>query len=366
MARNFGSLSIVDTLRTIDATNINDYGIDNLYANMRLLLDAHNTMTNEILDTFGYKSKDKIDRYGGTIGPGGFQQLSETGVPAPQKTSISGVDVGFPLYRFGRATQWTHLYWKQKTPADFIKEMVQLMIDDVTNIEQQLKRTLFNSVNNLTYIDRFDNLQQLPVRALLNADSAPIPPDKYGNTFNPATHTHYLATASVTASNVDALVTTVVEHGMSEGEQIFIYINRADEAAFTALSGFKYYEYDQIQRGGGYTGDIQLGGSRPTTELDNVAIGRWDSYVEVWLKPWIPAGYYLCFASGGIDQLIRWRTPFWGDGDLELMYEHEHHPFTAQAWERYMGLGIWIRHKAAILYTGGGTYVVPTFPYPIS
>ncbi len=366
MARNYGSLSIVDTLRSITGSTIVEYGVDRLYENIRILLDAHNNMTQDILSTFASRSKMKQARYGGgTVGVLGFQELSETGIPRPQKTAVTGVDVGFPLRRFGRATQWTHLYWKQKTPADFIKETVNVLLDDVNNIEAQLRRALFYSVNNLSYVDRFDNLVTLPIRAGLNADGAPIPPDRFGNTFNGATHTHYLATASLTAPNVDALVDTLVEHDIEGGEEVIIYINRGNEAAFTALSGFRYYSQELLQPGGGSTASVQLGGTRDNYAVDDVEIGRWDGFVRVFLKPWVPVGYILAFVTGGTNEVLHWREPLWGSGDLDLMYEHEHHPFTAQAWERYMGISVWTRHKVAVLFTGGGTYTNPAISFPV-
>lgn len=367
MARNYGSLSIVDTLRSITGATIIEYGIDNLYANMTKLLDAHNLMTADILGTFASRTKDKQRRYGGSaLGVGGFQELSETGIPRPQKTAVTGVDVGFPLRRFGRATQWTALYWKTKTPADFIKEMQAVLFDDVYNIEAQLRRALFWSANNLSYIDRFDNKVTLPVRAMLNADGADIPADRFGNAFNGATHNHYLATASLTAANVDALVNTLIEHDLGPGERVLIYINRNDQTSFGALTGFKEYPQTLLQPGGGSTATVQLGGTHDDYAIDDVAIGRWDGFVEVWLKPWVPAGYILAFVTGSdTDEILQWREPWWGSGDLELFYEHEHSPMTANAWERYMGIGVYVRHKGAVLYTGGASYVNPTITFPV-
>lgn len=363
MARNFGTLSLVDTLRVIDNANINDYGLDNLYANLNLLLQAHNLITADVLGEFGESTTDKIRRYGNTVGLGGFQELDEWGIADAQKTSIAGTDVGFPLRRFGRATQWTQLYFEQKTPADFIKETTQTLIDDVVNIQSQLRRALFTSTNNLTYVDRLDDRTTVPVRALLNADGASIPPDRYGNTFNGATHTHYLATASLTAANVDALLDTLIEHNIDAGDRIFIYINRANEAAFAALSGFLYYERATIQRGGGYTGNILTQGDRSDTTPDDVAIGMWDGFAEVWLKPWIPTNYILAFVRSATGVLTV-RTPRFTDGSLRLVYDHNHHPLTANMYQRMMGVGVWQRHKAAILQTNNGTYQIPTISYP--
>lgn len=366
MARNFGSLAVLDTLRAIDKDNIMDYGMDNLYADMSDLLEAHNVITADILNDFAETSTDEVDRYGGTLGKLGFQELDETGIASAQKTGVTGVDIGFPLRRFGRATQWTSLYWKTHSPADFAKEITQMLLDDVTNIENQLRRALFKSTNNLTYVDRLASKKTLPLRALLNADSAPIPPDRYGNTFDASTHTHYLATASLTASNVDSLIDTIVEHGVDAGESLNIYINRADEAAFAALSGFLYFERETIERGGGFTGDMLTTGNRQDLVPDNVAIGMWDGTATVWLKPWVPANYILASLVGGEGtKALRRRVPPWaGGGDLNLDYEHEHSPFTARQWERFLGVSVFTRHKAAVLYTGGGTYTIPTIAAP--
>lgn len=362
MARNFGTLSIVDTLRVIDDANIMEYGLDRLYDNMNLLLQAHNEITTDIMG-FVTRTTDKVRRYGTNLAINDFQEVDEWGGADAQKAGVSGVDVGFPLRRFVRATQWTSTYWEVKTPADFIQQMASLFLGDVINIQRALRRAIFTSTNNLAYIDRFDDLTTLPIRAFLNADGAFIPPDRFGNTFDPATHTHYLATAALTAANVDSLISTLVEHDLEQGENIFIYINKGNEAAFTALAGFQYYEQERVTRGGGYTGDLMEGGTRNDKAVDDVAIGLWDGWVEVWLKPWVPLNYLFAFATGSIiggGPLIMRQPKFRPAGNLRLMYEHEHHPLTAREWERKFGIGVWGRHKGAAMYTAGGAYVIPT------
>lgn len=360
MARNFGTLQLADTLRQIDNANIMEYGLDNLYANVQILLQAHNAIMDDVMN-FVETTDDRVRRYGTHAPNRGFQELDEYGAADVQKTAVSGVDVGFPLRKFGRGTGWTREYWEAKTPADFIKEMNTVLQDDVLNIQAQARRALFTSTNNLSYIDRFDTGTTLPVRALLNADGAAIPPDQWGNEFNGATHQHYLGTASLTAANVDATIDTVVEHGVMPGESIRIFINRGNEAAFTALTGFQYYERERITRGGGYTGDILEGGVRNDLKPDDVAIGLWDGYAEVWLKPWVPLNYVLVFLAGGEEGVLVRRRPIYRPaGMLRPVYEHNHHPLTAKEWERKIGFGVWQRHKAAILYIGNATYQNPT------
>lgn len=361
---NYGTLGLIDTLRTIDNANIFEYGEDRLYAHVRDLLVAHNAMTQDMLTNLVERTSDKIRRFGaGTVG-GEMIEVDEYGVVDVQKTSVTGHDVGFPLRAYQYAIGWTRRYFEVKTVADIAKEFVAAQTADVRGIKRQLLRALFTPTNNLTYIDRLDNSVTLPIRALQNADSTAIPADQYGNTFDGSTHTHYLARAggSLAASDITSLIDTLVEHGLSGGQQVILYINKAQEAAVEALSLFSPFQAPLIDPGPGSTANVVDGGRKlnPYT-LDDRPIGVWDGYVMVWTKPWIPASYLLAFVTGGGDRVLAMRTrPVQGYGDFRIVFDNEHFPLRAQHFEREFGVSVWNRTGAAVLYSGGTSYVAPT------
>ncbi|OWY59004.1 hypothetical protein B7486_76925, partial [cyanobacterium TDX16] len=83
---------------------------------------------------------------------------------------------------------------------------------------------------------------------------------------------------------------------------------------------------------------------------------------EVWVKPWIPAGYVLFFMKGPRKPLA-YRTRRGGTGNLIVAAEDETYPLRARTLEREFGVGVWERTNGAALYidTGAaGAYVAPT------
>jgi hypothetical protein len=231
---------------------------------------------------------------------------------------------------------------------------------DTAQVRASLSRALFTPTNNLTYKDRLVDGVTLPLRALLNADGAAIPDDEFGNTFNGATHTHYLATASLIAANIESAVTTVVEHGVTG--RMVIYINRAQETAVSGFANFDPYMLPMVRPGGGSTADVTDTDIEPF-DLYNRAIGVWNGAIEVWVKPWVPASYIVVAdIDPGRRILARRRREGNAALDaLQIVADDEKYPLRAQTMEREFGVSVWAREKAAVLYTGGGSYVTPTF-----
>jgi hypothetical protein len=359
MAPVYGTKSLIDTLASFDATNIQDYGLDRLQANLDLIMRVHNRMMDELLATFITPTTDKIRRYGNFV-RGEWIEVDEFGAADTQKVAFAGVDVGFPLRSFQFATGWTDKYFDKATPADEIASNVAMRDGDYVNLIKAIKRALFTSTNNLSYVDRLDNGVTLPVRALLNADGTFIPPDQFGNEFTPGTHTHYLANATLTDAAVQSAVDTVVEHGLDGGE-LRIYINRADEGTVTAMASFDRYSDPLLRPGGGSTADVAVGGLYNREQGDDKAIGLWDGWAEVWLKPWVPANYVVVVVlrNRGPRVIAMRRDTYPGAGQIRPRGGHRHLPLSAEHWERDFGMGVWRRDKAAVLFAAGGTYVIP-------
>ena len=361
MPRNFGTLSLLDTLRVIDNQNIYEYGIDRLYDNSRILLTAHEQFLEDLTAEFVERTTDKIRRYGVPSDEFDFQESDEFGAADSQKGYIASSNVGFPLRNYRVAMGWSKKYWLKRSVSDWADQMTKLMLADTRNMVRAIRKGIYVPTNNLSYVDRLDDGITLPIRALLNADGEPIPPDPFGNGFNGATHTHYLATASLVSANVDSLVDTLTEHGLSAGETVRIVINRNDRTAFAALSGFRGYDEPLRQRGGGDTASVAQGGLVSEYDIDNMPIGLWNYQVEVWVKPWVPQNYITAYVRNGEGKLMVMRVDTYaGAGNLVSTDTHAHNPFESEEWEREFGIGIWMRHKAAVLYTGGGSYTAPT------
>lgn len=352
----YGNLTVLDRLANANTT-VTDYGEQEAFDTLQEVLVAHNEALEEMLEPIAFVTTDRIFSYG-TSSTMEMRRVDEFGAVDTQKSRNPGQNLGLPLYNHQLAIGWTRKALQNMATQTLAAQFVLANDADVANIHRELKRTLFSSTNNLTYVDRLVDGVTLEVRALLNADGQFPPLSPTGDSF-PSTHTHYTATTSLTAAAMTGLVENVREHGVSG--QLVLFINRADETAFRALSGFTPYVDSRIVQPSTAT---YAEGSLDLIDIDNRAIGIFGP-AEVWVKPWVPATYQVCLDMGGADKplAIRVRNGGFstGPGALTIAAEHDHFPLRAQWMEREFGMGIVNRERAAIHFSGGASYTVPTF-----
>lgn len=356
----YGTNTILDTLMEFDRQNVLDYGEDRLLADFQRSLDAHNALVDDMVAPLVEPTTDRVRRYG-TEQRMTMIEADEFTRADAQKVAPAGVDVGFPLRLYQISLQWTRSHLLLRTPADLAKDLAAAQRADIANVRAAVQRALFTPTNNLTYLDRRIDGTTLPLRALLNADSAAIPDNDFGVSFDGATHTHYLARAggSVAASDIESAIATVVEHGVTG--QIVIYINRAQEAAVAAMANFTAWTPLRLERGGGFTGDLAQGGTEQPFDIYNRSIGLWNGNIEVWIKPWVPASYIaVCEIDPGRRILARRRREGVNLDIFQIVADDEKYPLRARTLEREFGVSVWGREQAAILYTGNTTYAAPT------
>jgi hypothetical protein len=361
-AATFGTLSTLDTLASNFQT-VAQYGEDRAFEDFQRLLDAHNGLVNEMLDSFVNRTTERLARYGaGAIMT--MEQLDEFGSPHPQKVSV-GSNVGFPLALYGNALQWNRKYFQNAKVAEFAGQITAMFTGDIGNVAIQIKKALFTGTNYSTSDPLVDNLGntglgsgvQLPVKALVNADGGEIPVGPNGETYDGSTHTHYLGAVTggaLVVADMNGVIDTVVEH-FATGEPM-VFINRADETNVRALTGF--VGYTDVRVVGQTTAQQAPGKALYPTNVYNRAIGVYRG-AEVWVKPWVPQWYIFCYLQGQPAPLMfRERTV--GSGVLTLIAEQESHPIRARMYEREFGIGCWNRTNGAVLYYNSQSYVAPT------
>jgi hypothetical protein len=338
------------------------YGEDRAFEDFQNLLDAHNRNLMDMQDDLVERTTERLARYGSGVSMS-MEEHDENGFARPQRVR-AGSMVGFPLRSYLGTLQWNRKYFLSATVAEFAAQITSMFTADIVNVGVQIKTALFTGTNYGWNDYLVDNLGRtlgsgvyLPVKALVNADSGEIPVGPNGETFNPATHTHYLGSTSGTdasAADLTSLVTTVVEH--YAGGSPVIYCNRAQEALLRTLTGFTAYLDARIV---GATSAAQAPGTPLIpTNIYNRAIGIFDG-AEVWVKPWIPAQYYFCFVQGQ-PKPCRLRERTAGSGILTLTAEDEKYPLRARHYEREFGVGIWHRTNGAVLQGSSTTYTAPT------
>jgi hypothetical protein len=347
---NYGTNALND-LDAYGNLAISAIGENRAYDLIKAAVDAQNRLLTDFVP-FAETTTDFRRRYGASDDMT-MDFVDEFGRADAQKV-LAASDVDIPLLLAQRSLQWTRDAFRRMSGAQMAAQMDALMQGDVRAVILAFKQALFIPTNR-TVIDRHATGVSLAVKALVNADSAPIPLGPNGESFNAATHTHYLGTASFVAADLTALILTVIEH--YGNVRPMVYINSAQEAAVRGFAGFTAYVDARIVQPGGSTTPI---GSRPLDMLNpnNRAIGIFGA-AEVWVKPWMPANYVFCWGDGGPKPLLRRIDPVTG-GNLELVAENEQFPLRATTFERRFGFGAWNRTNGAVLLTNNATYSAPT------
>jgi hypothetical protein len=348
---NYGTFTSLDTLATLNNTTVAKLGEDTAWAAVDAALAAHNAIMADLMTSLVETTTDRLRRYGGPANMA-MDEIDELGTPDAQKIP-AGSNVGFPLRLYGGSLQWTRKAFQNMMASEFAAQVTGMMDADKNVVIRQIKRAIYTPTN-VTFADRLVDGVSLPVKALVNADSAPIPLGPNGEVFNAASHTHYLFSASFVAANLSSLISTVTEH-YGNGN-IIVCINQADEAAIRAFTGFVAYIDPRLMN---LTTAITARDSLDNlVNIYNRRIGLYQG-AEIWVKPWVIAGYPFCYLEGQPKPLVM-RTRPTGGGDLSLVFEDEEHPLRARTYEREFGIGVWSRTNGAVLDNSHGSYTAPT------
>lgn len=357
----YGTLSIFDTIgarRAAANDYIGLYDPNTLYQQLQVFLDAHNAlwslMEQDLVD-------DTTDRFytWGSYSEISMMDADELSRPDAQKITVNPTMNGFPLWLKQVGYGVDQLFMETKTLGDLEQVITACTDADIKDRLINLRKVLFNPTNNLTYKDKFVDGITLPLRALVNADGAYIPPNRWGVTFDSSTHTHYLGIAggSVAESDVTALTTTVTEHFATGA--IRIYINRADEGTYRAFTDF--HPYWDVRLTPTITATQALDTQLDVLNIYNRAIGILNE-AEVWVKPWVPVGYALAFNTM-IDKPLCLRTRPTANisrGVLRIAAQTASYPLQGTVMEREYGIGVKNRLNGACLDMTHNSYQAPS------
>jgi hypothetical protein len=353
MAQRTGTYTLEDLLAArFTVVRAVEFGIDTLTTVLQADLDVHNSIMEELLGEFADPTFDVFRRQGTSI-DGEFNEVDEIGRTPTQKVQ-PGQTVGFPLRKFQHAIGWSQDYQDRASVADFAQSQLNAQKAHRRLVARELRRALYGATN-YTWVDIYaPAVIDVPVKAFWNADSSSIPNGPNGEVFVGATHTHYLGSATLTTAAVDALILTVIEHGF--GARIRIYINRADEAAWKALTGFQAYIAPDLTVGTAQ--NIPTNANLDLTRIDNRAIGRYGA-AEIWVKPWTSANYAICIDVGNASKPLAFRRDRIRPG-LYTASQLNAFPLIAEYMQAFLGFGVWNRGNGAVLQFNNATYTVPT------
>jgi hypothetical protein len=356
----YGTLSIFDTIggrRAAANDYIGLYDPATLYQQLQIFLDAHNRimdlMTEDLIDP----TTERFLTWG-SYDETTMQDGDEMSRPEVQKITVSPTMMGFPLRIRQVAYGVTQLFMETKTVGDLEQVITACTDADVKDRLATIRGVLFNPTDNLTYKDRFVDNITLPLRCLLNADGAYIPPDQFGNVFNPSTHTHFLGTSSFANADVHSLIDTVVEHYASGA--VRVYAPRGLESTVRGFADFLPYWDARI------TPSVNQNNALDTPidvlNIYNRPIGIFGA-AEIWVKPWVPANYLFAFNTQAPKPLRMRTRPTVGTanrGDLRIAAQLASYPLMGTFMEREYGIGVCERQNGAVLYTASSSYAAPS------
>jgi hypothetical protein len=349
MAGKVGTASVSD-LFAARFTSLAKFGQDRVQSALQADLEVHNQLATEMVGSLAEVSSDRQRIYG-TSDSGQMLEVDEFSRGPTQKPQV-GATVAFPMRLFQYNVGWTRKFFQNKTVNDLLVMYLAAKKAHRRKIQVRLKKAIFGSANytfNDLHVDKID----LAVKRFLNADSVAIPEGPNGEVFVAASHTHYLANATLTAAFATSVINTVVEHG--NGGMVKLYISTTDEAAFRALTGFQAYLDPRIALG---TGQVANQQRLNITRLDNRAIGIYGA-AEVWVKPWMIANYLFVFDESAEQKPLVLRTRDGSGTDLKVAADIALYPLQAQYMEDEFDFGVWNRTNGAIGYFAGGAYAVP-------
>ncbi len=354
MVAKTGTYSLEDLRKNRFQSSV-AFGLDNIDAVVQAELAAVNGILDEQLGEFAVTSSDIFRIYGvnGRIMP---QRVDEFGRARTRKVQGGGT-VGFPLKLYKSAIGWTSKFLEMAPPAEVAEQFIKVRTGHLVQVANEVQIALFNK-DNLTHYDQEPDGTDgvaIAVKKLLNADSAPIPDSPGGGSFTAASHTHYMAEATVVNDTIDALILNVTEHGHTKG--LRIVVSAADRNKLAAISSTKFVALT----GAGLIATSGTERKLDTSNIENQLIGYWgDASVEVWVKPWGRTNYYICYASGEPEKpLVRRERPQSSLTGLRLIPQIPGYPVLSDNFEAEYGFGVWNRSMAAILYNQNDTWANP-------
>lgn len=346
----------IDTLLAAKNQSAASFGLDNIQQILDADLAAFNAIVDEFASEVAEVSQDRQRMYGSST-DGDMVEVDEFG-KAPTQNAGVGSQVAFPLRKYQYPVGWTNDWFKRHTPADMAVQIQAAQMAGLRQLNRSLAKAIFNSSNYST-TDRFVDNVSLSVKRLVNADSAAIPNDPFGGTFDSSTHTHYDAIAALTTNAMDALMTDVIEHGHGMG--LKIAINRAQLSTVLGLSGVLESRFDNVTLSANADA-FAVRRDAGNIRLDDYTAATYKG-AEIVVRPWVPSGYLFCWASGDARKPVVLRRDTDADGGmpgLVLAAEYADHPLYAKNFEMYVGAGIYTRTNGAALYAAGGAWVNPT------
>jgi hypothetical protein len=350
MANNVGTYDISFLLAAKDQS-VKQVGVETVTSVLEADLAMYNSLVGGMLSDLCDITEDER-RYFGVSSGNEMIEVDEFGVGASQRVN-NPYSIYFPIKKFTFASGWTKDFMARATAADVAQKMLDAQTAHKLTLQSEIRKAIFRKTN-VTFRDYLtDNVSSLTQFRFLNGDGNSIPMGAAGESFNGTTHLHYLSSGTATVADALATINTVVEHG--HGGNVVMAINRANEATVKAYSGFSALQPAWLINPMYAAASGVPAQALDTGKVDNRQIGFLGA-AEVWVKSWVPSGYWFVWDKSDTRKPLGCRVPKGGSPGLIPVGEFMSHFLSTQVFESHFGFGAWTRTNGAVFYTGNDVW----------
>lgn len=357
MSTIFGALDLNNTDRVFNAT----VGQQAILSAIQDYLMRRDEMVDMLISIFVAENTENHKERYKLPGNGRMQDMGFAPSTRPALTRVTGEwDVAYPLRSYQSGIGWDRITMSYFTVGDMERHVSGVDIENRNSVRYALLKRIFDNTQT-TFSD--PNWGSLSIEPGANGDSVTYPP-VIGSEAQ-AAEDHYLESgyaASAISDTNNPYVTIeadLVHHfGKSQGnDNVAVFIHSDEKSVTEDLTDFTEIT-DRFVIPGTQTATLT---GLPMMHPGRV-IGRTNGcWVIEW--DWIPSGYMVGVHLDAQPPLKRRVDP--ADTGLtpglQLIFDEEDFPHSAQYWENRYGFGAGNRLNLVVMELGtGGTYTIPT------
>jgi len=302
-----------------------------------------------------------------------FEVATEYGEPRGVRVKLTYFSLAYDIEWYDVGVRYTYRFLAT-APASQLRAIANSVNEaDNRNVFTKVMRTIFNSANLTATIEG----QPYTVYKFYNNDGT-VPPAYKTNTFL-STHQHYVTSgaATVDSEDVERLIGLVTEHGYepAAGYQLVLLVNKQEG---TQIRKFRLGQTNNNAAVANYdfipavnqpdfllSATQQVVGARPAGTLQGLTVIGSYADVLVVQDDYIPAGYMVCFATGGPRNLqnpvgFRQHAQAALQGLQLVRGPVPDYPLIDSFYQRIFGTGVRQRGGGAVMQiTAAGSYTAP-------
>lgn len=371
MARGFHAAGDLLVTQTSDGTDLNQ-----LWDDYQAALAMWNAKRDTLVSFLTYRTTDLTEQMYDSGEIGDFEPATEYGVPVGIRPGVKPMTIGYDFGWFDLAGRFTWKFLAKATAAQLNAYTNMALEADNRMVFKEVMRTLFRN-------DRRTAEEGHTVYPFYAGQVGDKPPD-YGTTVFADQHNHYVTSGAATFTNdiagitdLNALINLVGEHGYTpaNGYRVVLMVNKAQgdyirliRSEVNGGPATSLYDFVPAANTSPFLMPVNMqvvSGQQPPNSLNGLnVIGSYGDVLVV-QDEYIPAGYMVCFATGGLEALT---NPIGIREDavaslrgLKLVKGREpDYPLIESYYTRGFGTGVRKRGAGAIMQiTASPTYTAP-------